>query len=73
MANTIFFALYKAFHAMSFVFQVPPLSSAGRSSEQNQGTYADALLASMKRWAFSFTSLIILSWNSVLLLHTPRL
>lgn len=27
----------------------PTLPSVGRSSEQNQGTYADALLASMKR------------------------
>lgn len=57
--------LYSKFH--------PTLPSAGRSSEQNQGTYADALLAPMKRWALSFTKRIILSWNSVLLLHTPRL
>lgn len=51
----------------------PTLPSAGRSSEQNKGTYADALLASMKRWAFSFTNLTIRSWYSVLELHTPRL
>ncbi len=45
-----FFTLYKTFHASPLYSKFrPTLPSAGRSSEQNQGTYADAFLASMKR------------------------